>query len=327
MDTKNGLEFETQLTQINEKIDDLNEAILSFEEEEQEPFSREIRDLRESLGALVRRRYSNLSPWQRVSVARHPDRPQVPEYLDWMVDEVIELHGDRSFRNDPSLLGAFVRIEGRRMLFLGQCKGKTNPEKFTCNFGSSRPEAYRKAMRLMKLAAKFKLPILTFINTPGADPGIGAEERGQSQAIAESLRCMSQLPVPILCITIGEGGSGGALGIGVGDRTLILEHAYYSVISPEGCAEILWRDIAEAPNAAAALRITAEDLLDLQIVDEIIPEPEGGAHRNPKEMAMTLKAAVIRHLDELNEFSPEQLIENRYQRLRAIGKFVNLDES
>ncbi len=279
----------------------------------------ELRPLEKKRDGMLNDIYGRLSPWEKVQVARAPGRPQFMDYARGMLDEWVELHGDRLFGDDKAISAGFARIGGRRFLLVGSRKGREAREKVACNFGCANPEGYRKALSKMKLAERFGLPIVTLINTPGAYPGIGAEERGQAWAIAESILEMSTLRVPTLCIVIGEGGSGGALGIGVGDRVLMLQYAYYSVISPEGCASILWHDGARAPDAARILRLTSDDLLRLKVVDGVIPEPLGGAHRDPAAMGATLKETVVRTLDELEALPAERRLAERYARLRALG--------
>ncbi|MBA4187500.1 MAG: acetyl-CoA carboxylase carboxyl transferase subunit alpha [Planctomycetaceae bacterium] len=280
-----------------------------------------IRRMRRELMALKRERYGNLKAWETVLVARHPARPQTADYVEMMLEEFVELHGDRAFGDDRAIRTGFARLDGEKVLLVGHQKGKTLAERQQCYYGCAHPEGYRKAMSKMQLAAKYRLPIVCLIDTPGAFPGIGAEERGQAQLIANSILEMSRLPTPIICVVIGEGGSGGALGIGVGDRIGILQHAYYSVISPEGCAGILWRVATEEtkPRAAEALNLTSKDLLRLGVVDHVISEPLGGAHRAPREMANTLKGTLSRHLRELNVLSSDRLLEQRYVKIRAMG--------
>ncbi|MCY3020213.1 MAG: acetyl-CoA carboxylase carboxyltransferase subunit alpha [Planctomycetota bacterium] len=265
--------------------------------------------------------FSKLSSWERVQVARHVHRPQTADYVELMCEDFIELHGDRAFADDRAILTGFALMDGERFLLMGQHKGRDVHERAVCNFGLPQPEGYRKALWKMRLAEKYQLPIVSLIDTKGAAPDVGAEERGQSQAIAQNLMVMSGLKVPIVCIVIGEGGSGGALAIGVGDRFLIQEYAYFSVISPEGCASILWKDAERKAEAATALKLTASELLKLGIVDEIIPEPLGGAHRDPAAAARTLRATILRHLRELQTVPISQLLEQRYRKLRAIGKY------
>jgi acetyl-CoA carboxylase carboxyl transferase subunit alpha len=283
----------------------------------------EIRRIRRELINLKRKKYSNLSAWETVQVARHRDRPQTCDYLELIFDEFVELHGDRAFGDDRAIRSGFARLGDYRVLLIGHQKGHTLKENSECLYGCAHPEGYRKALNKMRLAAKFGLPILCLIDTPGAYPGIGAEERGQAQLIATNLLEMSRLPTPIICVVIGEGGSGGALGIGVGDRVSMLEHAYYSVISPEGCAGILWKVATDEtkPLAAGALRLTARDLFKYRVIDDIIPEPRGGAHRDHREMANTLKAYLLRYLRDLRGLPREELLEQRYQKFRRMGVF------
>jgi acetyl-CoA carboxylase carboxyl transferase subunit alpha len=281
----------------------------------------ELSSLERKRDVLCQDIYAALAPFQRVQVARHPQRPYMLDYVRLMCTDFVELHGDRRFSDDHALLGGFATLDGRRVLVLGHQKGRDVKENMRRNFGMAHPEGYRKAMRLMEMADRAGLPIVSFIDTPGAYPGIGAEERGQAEAIAVNLRDMMALGVPILCVVIGEGGSGGALGIGVGNRVLILQNAYYSVISPEGCASILFRDAKRAAEAAAALKLTAQDLLSFGIVEEIITEPIGGAHRNPEQAAQLLKAALTRHLNELCAMTPDALRQQRYEKFRRVGVF------
>jgi acetyl-CoA carboxylase carboxyl transferase subunit alpha len=286
--------------------------------------SEEIRRLRRELTNLIRKIYSNLTPWQTVLVARHPERPQTLDYVELIFDEFVELHGDRAIGDDRAIRTGFARLGDYRVMLVGHQKGHTLKERNECLYGCAHPEGYRKALNKMRLAAKFRLPIICLIDTPGAYPGIGAEERGQAQLIATNLLEMSRLPTPIICIIIGEGGSGGALGIGVGDRIGMLEYAYYSVISPEGCAGILWREANETtkPLAAEALKLTARDLFRLRVIDDIIPEPLGGAHRDHREMANILKAYLLRYLRDLRSIPVEELLEQRYQKFRRMGVFL-----
>jgi acetyl-CoA carboxylase carboxyl transferase subunit alpha len=283
----------------------------------------EVRRIRRELANLKRKIYSNLTAWQTVEVARHRDRPQTLDYIELILDEFVELHGDRAFGDDRALRAGFARLGDIRVALIGHQKGHTLQERNECLYGCAHPEGYRKALNKMRLAAKFRLPIICLIDTPGAYPGIGAEERGQAQLIATNLLEMSRLPTPIICVVIGEGGSGGALGIGIGDRVSMLEHAYYSVISPEGCAGILWKAANEEtkPLAAEALRLTSRDLFGLRIIDDIIREPLGGAHRDHREMATTLKAYLLRYLKELRHIPTEELLEQRYQKFRRMGVF------
>jgi acetyl-CoA carboxylase carboxyl transferase subunit alpha len=285
--------------------------------------SDEIRRVRRELVGLKKRIYSNLTAWETVQVARHRDRPQTVDYIDLIFDEFVELHGDRAYGDDRALRTGFARLGDFRVMLIGHQKGHTLKENNECLYGCAHPEGYRKASKKMQLAAKFRMPIICLIDTPGAYPGIGAEERGQSQLIADSLLEMSRLPAPIICVVIGEGGSGGALAIGIGDRVSMLEFAYYSVISPEGCAGILWKHANDEtkPLAAEALKLTARDLFKMRIIDDIIPEPLGGAHRDPREMATTLKAYLLRYLRDLRPLSNDELLEQRYQKFRRMGVF------
>ena len=315
----------------------MNQQVLSFEQPiiELEDKIREIENntdtkkrdlstitkLKQDCENLTREIFSKLTPWEKVLVARHPLRPQVTDYIEHFVMDFCELHGDRKFHDDAAIITALGRIDGKTVMIVGQNKGKTTRQKVACFFGCAHPEGYRKAMLKMKLAEKFNIPVITFIDTPGAYPGVGAEERGQAMAIAENLLEMSRLRVPIVSIVLGEGGSGGALGIGVCDRLLIMENAYYSVISPEGCAAILWKSGDNAAEAASALKITAKDLLDLGIVDEIIPEPLGGAHRDYVAAAEYVKKALLANLAQFEKLTTEELLEQRYKRLRKIDFF------
>jgi acetyl-CoA carboxylase carboxyl transferase subunit alpha len=281
------------------------------------------KSLEAQLEQLKRKVYGNLTPWQRVQLARHPQRPYTLDYLSLLFTDVVRLHGDRLFSDDRAIIGALAKLEGRPCLVLGHQKGRDTKENLMRNFGSAHPEGYRKALRLMRLAEKLRAPVIIFIDTPGAYPGIGAEERGQAHSIAWNMREMARLKTPVYLCVIGEGGSGGALGIGVGDWMAILENAYYSVISPEGCAAILWRDRAKAPDAAAALKLTATDLLQLGIVDEAIEEPLGGAHRDPQFVAERIRASMLRFLKQVEGMSVDALLAKRYDRFRKIGAFTS----
>lgn len=283
----------------------------------------EVRRIRRELTNLMRKIYSNLTAWDTVLVSRHPNRPQTTDYINQIFDEFVELHGDRAIGDDRAMRTGFARLGDHRVLLVGHQKGHTLKERNECLYGCAHPEGYRKALNKMHLAAKFHLPVICLIDTPGAYPGIGAEERGQAQLIATSLLEMSRLSTPIICIVIGEGGSGGALGIGIGDRVSMLEHSYYSVISPEGCAGILWKEANDQTKrlAADALKLTARDLFRLRIIDDIIPEPLGGAHRDPQQMGNILKAYLLRYLRELKQAAPAQLLEQRYQKFRRMGVF------
>jgi acetyl-CoA carboxylase carboxyl transferase subunit alpha len=286
----------------------------------------EVRRIKRELQGLMKKLYGNLSPWQTVLVSRHADRPQTCDYIDLIFEEFVELHGDRAFGDDRAIRCGFARIGGDfKVLLIGHQKGHTLPERQACFYGCAHPEGYRKALNKMRLAAKYGLPVICFIDTPGAFPGIGAEERGQAQLIATSILEMSRVPTPIVCVVIGEGGSGGALGIGVGDRVSMLEHAYYSVISPEGCAGILWKTANDEtkPRAADALKMTSKDLVRLGVIDDVIPEPVGGAHRDPREMAATLKTYLLRYLRDLRGLSPEEVLNGRYEKFRRMGVFID----
>ncbi len=285
----------------------------------------QIRRLRRELANLKRTIYANLTPWETVQVSRHQNRPQTREYIDLIFDQFIELHGDRAFGDDKSTVTGLAHLGDTKVIFIGHQKGKNLAERTACNFGCAHPEGYRKALVKMRLASKFKLPIITFIDTPGAYPGIAAEERGQATIIAENLMAMSQIDTPIVCVVIGEGGSGGALGIGIGDKVAMLEHAYYSVISPEGCATILWKSNEHSAKAAEALKMTSRDLLRLGIIDEVIPEPLGGAHRDHREAASTIKSFLIRSLRALSTHPRSELLARRYDKFRRIGTFVEGD--
>lgn len=284
----------------------------------------EIKRIRRELNALLRKTYASLTPWQTVLVSRHPERPQTMDYVDMIFDEFVELHGDRAFGDDQAIRCGFARLGNFKVLLVGQQKGHTLKERQACFYGCAHPEGYRKALNKMRLAAKFRIPVVCLIDTPGAFPGVGAEERGQAQLIANSILEMSRLPTPIVCVVIGEGGSGGALGIGVGDRVAMLEHAYYSVISPEGCAGILWKTATDEtkPRAAEALRLTSSDLKSLGVIDDVLSEPLGGAHREPRAMATTLKSYTLKCLRELRSKKTERLLEERYDKFRRMGVFV-----
>ena len=280
-----------------------------------------IRRMRRELANLKRTIFANLDPWQTVRVSRHQNRPQSRDYLELVFDRFVELHGDRAIGDDGAIVTGFAHLGDEKVLFVGHQKGRTLAERKACNFGCAHPEGYRKAILKMKMAAKFGLPIVCFIDTPGAAPGIEAEQRGQALAIAEALMAMSRINTPIVCLVIGEGGSGGALGIGLGDRIAMLEHSYYSVISPEGCATILWKGAEHAPRAAEALKFTGRDLLKFRIIDEVVPEPPGGAHRDHRGAASAVKSFLIRSLRELAELPREQLLQRRYEKFRRIGVF------
>jgi acetyl-CoA carboxylase carboxyl transferase subunit alpha len=316
------LEFEKPLREVEEKIEKLAASGGG-----KSGVQDEIRKLRTKLAQLEHELYSKLSPWQRTQLARHPQRPSTLDYIGEMFRDFLEFHGDRSFGDDRAIVGGFASFNGRSVMVIGHQKGKTLKERMQRNFGMPNPEGYRKALRLMKMAEKFGRPIITFIDTPGAYPGIGAEERGQAEAIARNLYAMSRLTVPIVSIVIGEGGSGGALALGVSDRILMLEHGVYSVISPEGCAAILWDDPAKVPDAAAALKMTAQDLVDLEIVDEVIPEPLGGAHREPRAVTDRVAKALTNQLYQLTDLPVADLLDQRDRKYRRIGAVTGLDPS
>lgn len=281
----------------------------------------EIVAIQKKLEDTKRKIYSELTPWQKVQLARHPQRPYTLDYIQRLFTDFQELHGDRLFRDDAAMIGGLAKLDGKSVMVIGIQKGRNTKENLKHNFGSPNPEGYRKALRLMRLAEKFSLPIITLIDTPGAYPGIGAEERHVAEAIAVNIREMSLLKVPVIAAVIGEGGSGGALGIGLGDRVLIFENAYYSVISPEGCAAILWKDRAHAPDAAKALQLDAKKLLEFGVVDEVIAEPLGGAHRNIEEAAANLKSSIVKHLKEIEKLSVKKALDTRYEKYRKLGIF------
>ena len=308
------LDFEKPIRELEEKIEKLASA-----ESPKSGTQEEIRKLRTKLAQVEHQLYNGLTPWQRTQLARHPQRPTTLDYINELCRDFLELHGDRNFGDDRAIVGGFARFNDRTVMIIGHQKGKTLKERMQRNFGMPNPEGYRKALRLMRLAEKFGRPIITLIDTPGAYPGIGAEERGQAEAIARNLFVMSRLAVPIISVVIGEGGSGGALALGVSDRILMLEHSVYSVISPEGCAAILYDDPAKVPDAAASLKMTAQDLVGLGIVDEVIPEPLGGAHRDPRAMCDRVAKTLANQLYALVELPTDQLIAQRDQKFRKIG--------
>ncbi|MBB1089395.1 acetyl-CoA carboxylase carboxyltransferase subunit alpha [Lysobacter sp. SG-8] len=313
----NYLDFEQPIADLEAKIQELRHASHGPAVD----VDAEVHALQDKLRQRTAQIFRDLSPWQISQLARHPARPYTMDYLRVICDEFEELAGDRAFKDDAAIVGGLARIDGRSVVVIGHEKGRDTKSKVRRNFGMPRPEGYRKALRLMKLAERFKLPLITFIDTPGAYPGIGAEERGQSEAIARNLLEMSELRTPILCTVIGEGGSGGALAIGVGDRTLMLEYSTYSVITPEGCASILWRDAARAKDAAEQLGLTAKRLHGLGLIDKVVREPIGGAHRNPRQMATRLKAVLLNELDALEALPQDELLERRYKRLRSYGAY------
>ena len=312
------LEFEKPILELERRIAELKETAKATGVD----LEAEIRLLEERLARLRKETYENLTPWQRVQLARAPGRPTTLDVLEKAFQDFIELHGDRAFADDPAIVGGLAYLEGEKVVVVGHQKGRDTKENLQRNFGMPHPEGYRKAMRLMDLADRFGYPFLTFVDTPGAYPGVSAEERGQAWVIAQSIQRMSRLRVPAVTVILGEGGSGGALAIAVANRVLILENAWYSVISPESCAAILWRDAKEAPKAAEALKLTAKDLLQLKVVDAIVPEPEGGAHKDPDRAIRNIKEALLKALAELKGLSPEALYEDRYRRFRSLGAFA-----
>ena len=311
------LDFEKPIKELEKKISDMKDLSLG----ENIKLDGEIASMEKKLGKLRVEVYSNLSRWQKVLISRHPRRPHTLDYVSMCTTEFVELHGDRGYRDDKAIVGGLARIDGRPVMIVGQQKGRSTKEKLFRNFGMGHPEGYRKARRLFYLAEKFNIPIVILIDTPGAYPGIEAEERGQAEAIAKNIKIMFQIKVPIVISIIGEGASGGALGIGIGDKVLMMEYAWYSVISPEGCAAILWRDPAKAPEAAEALKVVSSDLMNLRIVDKIIPEPATGAHSDAKEAAATLKGEILLALDELKDFSVDELLARRLEKYRVMGEF------
>jgi acetyl-CoA carboxylase carboxyl transferase subunit alpha len=313
----NFLEFEQPIAELEAKIDELRYV----SDDADVNINDEVTKLKEKSRALTESIFTNLTPWQVSQLARHPQRPYTIDYIERMFTDFEELHGDRHYADDHAIVGGVARLNGTPVMVIGQQKGRDTKEKLHRNFGMPRPEGYRKALRLMQMAENFKLPVLTFIDTPGAYPGIGAEERGQSEAIARNLFVMARLRTPVICTVIGEGGSGGALAIGVGDRTLMLQYSTYSVISPEGCASILWKSAEKASDAAEALGITSGRLSELGLIDKVIDEPLGGAHRDADAMAESLKAMLVEELGTVQQSSLDELIEARYKRLMAYGQF------
>jgi acetyl-CoA carboxylase carboxyl transferase subunit alpha len=312
-----ALDFERPLIELEKKIEDLKNLSSGAAD-----FSVEISRLEKKAKKLQTEIFSDLSRWQIVQLSRHNSRPYFLDYVGYLFSDFFEIAGDRHFGEDPSIVGGFARFDGRTVMALGHQKGRNTKENMARNFGMPRPEGYRKAKRLMELAERFEAPILTFVDTPGAYPGIGAEERGQAEAIAVNLEVMSRLTVPVISTVIGEGGSGGALAIGVGNRVLMLENSIYSVISPEACSSILYRDASKAEKAADSLKLTAKDLLSFKVIDEVVSEPPGGAHRDPARAAEILGRALRRHLAALKDLSGDQLIEHRYKKFRALGVFT-----
>ncbi len=318
MITNGYLSFEKPLVELRAKIAELEK----FMQDKSIDLSDEIAILEKKAEKLEKEIYGNLTTWQKVQIARHTSRPTTLYYIKSIFTDFMELRGDRLYRDDQSIIGGIAKLDGRPVTIIGQERGTDTKDKIARNFGLPHPEGYRKALRLMQQANKFGRPIITFIDTQGAFPGIEAEERGQSEAIARNLREMAGFTVPIICVVTGEGGSGGALAIGVGNRLLMLEHAYYSVITPEGAAAILWRDASKAQEAAEALKITSADLKALGVIDEIVPEPKGGAHRNPEQQAAFIKKAIVKHLNSLLKLTPDELLEDRYQKYAQIGNYL-----
>ena len=318
----NYLDFEQPIAELEAKIAALSVAGT-------DPtinLSEDVARLETKCQALTESIFSELSAWQISQIARHPRRPYTLQYIEQIFTDFEELHGDRAFADDPAIVGGIGRLEGRPVMIIGHQKGHETREKIRRNFGMPRPEGYRKALRLMEMAERFRLPILTFIDTPGAYPGVGAEERSQSEAIARNLKVMASLRTPIVCTVIGEGGSGGALAIGVGDRLVMLEYSIYSVISPEGCASILWKSAEKAADAAEALGLTAARLKELGLVDQIIPEPLGAAHRNVETMAARVKRTLLENLNQLDQLSLDELLESRYQRIMGVGAYAQRED-
>jgi acetyl-CoA carboxylase carboxyl transferase subunit alpha len=318
----NGLDFEKPIVELERKIEELR-GIATRQDMD---LSHETKRLEERLDKIKKEVYENLTPWQRVQIARHPRRPYMLDYVDMLMTDFIEVHGDRHYSDDKSIVCGLGTLDGERLMVIGHQKGRDTKENLIRNFGSAHPEGYRKAMRLMRLAEKFDIPVVAFIDTPGAYPGIGAEERGQAEAIAYNLREMASLKVPIIVIVIGEGGSGGALGIGVGDRIYVMENAYYSVISPEGCAAILWKERSKSQEAAECLKLTAKDLFERKIIDGVISEPLGGAHRDPGKAAENIRQVIKRDLKILREIPKDKLVQARYEKFRTIGIYRETGE-
>jgi acetyl-CoA carboxylase carboxyl transferase subunit alpha len=318
---KQALEFEKPILKLRDEIE---EARARHASKPSEKLAQKIEEMEGKLLTLQRETHANLSPWQRVQISRHLNRPYMLDYVKQVFEDFTELHGDRHIGDDNAMPAGFATLGGRRVLLVGHQKGRDTKENLLRNFGSAHPEGYRKALRLMRLAEKFGLPIVTLIDTPGAFPGIGAEERNIAEAIAFNLREMMLLKTPVVAVVIGEGGSGGALGIGVADRVLMMENAYYSVISPEGCAAILWKHREHAPEAAQALKLSAPDLLKLGVIDGVIPEPLGGAHNDHAEAALAMKQAVLSAIDELSALSTEQLLNGRYDKFRKLGQVAGV---
>lgn len=326
------LPFEVPIFEMEERLGELesrlaaararSDQMASTSGEPDHELQDQVRRIRKEIVSLKRQIFANLSPWETVQVARHQLRPQSRDYLELVFDQFLELHGDRAVGDDPAIVTGFAHLDEQKVMFVGHQKGRNLAERTACHFGCAHPEGYRKALQKMRLAEKYKLPVICLIDTPGAYPGIKAEERGQAAIIAENLMAMSMIDTPIVCAIIGEGGSGGALGIGIGDRVGMMEHAYYSVISPEGCATILWKGADKAPQAAEALRMTSRHLLRMGIIDEVIEEPPGGAHRDPRGAAAALKSFLIRSLRKIAEAPRQELLDRRYQKYRRMGVFT-----
>ncbi|EST54744.1 acetyl-CoA carboxylase subunit alpha [Brevibacillus panacihumi W25] len=314
------LPFEKPLVELHDKIKELRR----FTEEKGIDFSDEVKRLEQKAKELADQIYGNLTPWQRVQLARHPERPTTLDYIQLLFTDFMEIHGDRLFGDDQAIVGGIARLDGRPVTIIGNQKGKDTKDNIRRNFGMAHPEGYRKALRIMEQANKFGRPIICFINTSGAYPGKAAEERGQSEAIARNLRQMATFGVPIICVVIGEGGSGGALAIGVGNRVFMLENSYYSVIAPESAAAILWRDSSLGMRAAETMKITAPDLLQLGVIDGIIPEPFGGAHRDVAKQAESVKNVLVEQLEQLSQLSPDELVQDRYEKFKQIGEYASL---
>ena len=314
------LEFEKPIAELEKKIEELtlftSNGGIDLEEE--------ILKLQKKSDQLLAEIYSKLSPWQKVQISRHANRPYTLDYIEAMLTDFVEMHGDRGFADDPAIVCGMARLDGAPVVVIGHQKGRTTKERVFRNFGQPNPEGYRKALRLMRFAEKFNRPLITFIDTQGAYPGIGAEERGQGESIARNLYVMSMLKIPIVTVVIGEGGSGGALALGIADRVMMLEHATYSVISPEGCAAILWNNGAKASEAAELLKLTAQDLFQMKVIDEVVEEPIGGAHRDPRRASELLKEAITRNLGEVRSMEPDELVKLRYEKFRKLGMFDQL---
>lgn len=310
------LDFERPIIELENKLEQLKAS----EDYGSKTIAEEIKKLERKIGKIKKEIFSNLSRWQKTLLARHPSRPYMLDYVKLICKKFIEIHGDRAFMDDPAIVSGFAEIDGRKVVLIGQQKGRTTNEKLYRNFGMAHPEGYRKALRVMTLAEKFNLPIITFVDTPGAFPGLGAEERGQAEAIARNLLVMSGLKIPIIIAVIGEGGSGGALALGIGDYIMMMEFAIYSVISPEGCASILWKDAGKGETAADIMKITAPDLLGFNVVDVVVPEPEGGAHRDPEKAANLLKDHLLLALEEITKIPLDELLARRYEKYRKIGE-------